>query len=101
MFAFLGFGLVAAHTRLIKPVLIGFLHAHMGIVTVDAREIDVRIVFVEIALIRTLKTSAHLKSFCMSSHHKSRIALVGRHVNGEHGIEVHAWSEVGEFFSRF
>lgn len=84
MFAFLGFGLVAAHTCLIKPVLIGFLHAHMGIVTVDAREIDVRIVFVEIALIRTLKTSTHLKAFCMSSHNKSRIALVGGHENGEH-----------------
>ena len=37
----------------------------------------------------------------MSSHNKSRIALVGGHENGEHGIEVHAWSEVGEFFSRF
>ena len=37
----------------------------------------------------------------MSSHDKSRIALVGGHKNGEHGIEVHAWSEVGEFFSRF
>jgi hypothetical protein len=51
VFAFLAFGLVAAHTRLIKPVLIGFLHAHMGIVAVDAREIDVGIVLVEIALV--------------------------------------------------
>jgi hypothetical protein len=51
MFAFLGFGLVAAHTRLVKSVLTGFLHAHMGVVAVDAREIDVRIILVEIVLI--------------------------------------------------
>ena len=51
MFAFLGLWLVAAYTCLVESILIGFLHAHMGIVAVYAREIDGRIVFVEITFV--------------------------------------------------
>ena len=42
---------VAIVTSLIKKVCIGFSHAHMGVVAVDAREIDVGIVLVEIAFV--------------------------------------------------
>jgi len=101
MLAFLGFGLVATYTGLVKSVLIGFLHAHMGIVAVDAREIDVGIVLVEIALVGTFETSAHLESLRMSGHHECCIALVGWHVNSENRIKVHSWTKIREFLSGF
>jgi hypothetical protein len=73
----------------------------MWIVAIYASEIDVGVVFIEIAFIGAFETSAHLKSFGMTGHDERVISCLARHVNCENGIQVHAWSEICEFFPGF
>ena len=49
--ALLGFGLMATHAGLVKPVLVGFFDTHMRIVAVDTGKIDVCVVLVEVAFV--------------------------------------------------
>lgn len=100
-FAFDCVWVVTANTRLIESLLICFPHAHMWVVAVYAGEIDVGVVFVEVALVGTNEALAHLESFCVSGHHKCCIALVGWHIYRKNGVKVHARTEIGEFFARF
>jgi hypothetical protein len=40
------FGLVTTDTSLVKPILVGLFYAYMGIVAVDAGEVDFGVVFI-------------------------------------------------------
>lgn len=51
VFALFGFGLMATHAGLVKPVLVGLFDTHMRIVAVDTGEIDVCVVLVEVAFV--------------------------------------------------
>lgn len=77
---------MAANASLIEPLLVRLFHTHMRIVAVDACEIDIGVVFIEVAFVGSLETGAHLESFGVPGHHESGIALVGGHIYGKHGI---------------
>lgn len=77
---------MAVYTSLIEALLVGFFHAHMGVVTINAGEIDIRIVFVEIAFVGNLETGTHLEALRMSGHHKFRVPFVCRHKHRKHGV---------------
>ena len=51
VFALFGFGLMATHAGLVKPVLVSLFDTHMRIVAVDTGEIDVCVVLVEVAFV--------------------------------------------------
>jgi hypothetical protein len=77
---------MAAYTSLIETLLVGFFHTHMGVVTIDAGEIDIRIVLVKVAFVGTLETGTHLEALRMSGHHKFRFPFVGWHEHRKHRV---------------
>jgi hypothetical protein len=73
----------------------------MGVMAIDTSEIDIRIVFGEIAFVTPFKAGTHLKSFGMTSHYKGLVSFLTWHVNGKNGVEVHPGSKISELFSGF
>jgi len=84
--ALFGFGLMATHAGLVKPVLVGLFDTHMRIVAVNTGEIDVCVVLVEVAFVRALEAGTHLKSLCMSRHNKRGVTLVRGHIHRKNGV---------------